>query len=134
MQIKISQVLNSVDVLKALSLQKFPLSVLFKLRKDYTEIETAIRLFEDKRKELFEKFGVKDEEKGVITISDENQPSYMKEINTLLDEEIDINIQKIDLPPSYEMSVADFNQIDYLVNFPEQKTSDEAADHSAHND
>ena len=134
MQIKISQILNSVDVLKALSLQKFPLSVLFKLRKDYTEIETAIRLFEDKRKELFEKFGVKDEEKGVITISDENQPSYMKEINTLLDEEIDINIQKIDLPPSYEMSVADFNQIDYLVSFPEQKTSDEAAAHNAHND
>jgi hypothetical protein len=122
MKIKMSQILNSVDTLKNLSLQKFPLSVLFKLHKDYLEVEAVIKLFEEKRKELFEKFGVPDKEKGVMTIPDENQSSYMQEINALLDEEVDINIQKVDLPPTFEMSVAELNQIDYLVNIPGQSS------------
>ncbi len=118
MKVKVSKILESVEALRALSLQKFPLSTLFKLRKNYAELEVAIKLFEDKRKELFDKYGTK-KEKGEIVIETENETSYFSEINAVLDEEVEIDIQKFDLPVNYEMTMTDLSKIDYVINIPE---------------
>jgi len=118
MKIKVSKILESVEALRALSQQKFPLSTLFKLRKNYTELEAAIKLFEEKRKELFEKYGTQ-KEKGEMVISEENEKTYFTEINAILEEEVEIDVQKLDLPATYEMTISDLAKIDYVINIPE---------------
>ena len=95
MNLKLGDVRNSLDSLKKLLGTDLPVKVSYKLSKIVKKVNSEIKELEDKRIELIKQYGELKDEK--IEVKPENLVLFMSELQTLLDLEIDLDIQPIKL-------------------------------------
>ena len=109
MKIKLSKLVNAVSSLQGLSKRDdLPIKVAYALVKNYKKIDTELKAFEETKNKLFEKYGekvvldkkgnvVEDESKGkkVTRIKKEHIETFNKEIDKILEDEIDLQVHKI---------------------------------------
>ena len=90
-----------------------------------------MQIYENKRKELINKYGEKDEN-GELVIKDDgvkltNHAAFVNEFNTLTMEDVDIEIKKIsvdDLENVTSLTPSDINNISFLLKEEkEEKTN-----------
>ena len=93
--ISLSMEINGTKDYKGLVSQKLSFKNKFLLNKIYASIEKDLKLFDDTKKELFEKYGEKDGEN--ITIAADKFPSFAEEFNPLLEVEVEVNANGLKL-------------------------------------
>ena len=100
--IKISELMDSVTTLQKLSQQDFKAKLAWSIARLLKAAEVEVQAFNDARMNLITKYGEKDEngelitdEKGNCKIMPDNVSTFNAELNELLASEIEINANKI---------------------------------------
>lgn len=119
---KLYQLIESKDSLKKLNTAEgLPFKTALYIAKDIKEIDEVLQVYENKRRELINKYGKKDEN-GELIIKDNNielidRTAFVNEYNGLVMEDVDIDIKKItidDLENVTTMTPNDINNISFL--------------------
>ena len=100
--IKISELMDSVSTLQKLSQQDFKAKLAWSIARLLKAAEVEVQAFNEARMNLITKYGEKDEndelitdEKGNCKIIPDNVSTFNAELNELLASEIEINANKI---------------------------------------
>lgn len=119
---KLYQLIESKDSLKKLNTAEgLPFKTALSIAKDIKEIDEVLQVYENKRRELINKYGKKDEN-GELIIKNDNieltdRTAFISEFNALTMENVDIEVKKIaidDLENVKNMTPNDINNISFL--------------------
>ena len=126
---KLYQLIESKDSLKKLNTAEgLPFKTALSIAKDIKEIDEVLQVYENKRRELINKYGKKDEN-GELIIKNDNveltdRIAFASEFNALTMEDVDIEVKKIaidDLENVNNMTPNDINNISFLFEEEENK-------------
>ena len=102
---KLNQLVGSVQALKELSSLKLPAMLAFKISKVMNEVDEHLKVFESTRTKKLEELGVKEMKKekgednekftGRYTFKGNNAEKFQKEMEELLNQEVEIKIPEI---------------------------------------
>ena len=98
MLIKLSEVINNVENLKAIQEVKLPVKISYRIARLVNKLQPEANLYEEKRVNLLKELGELDEKGEKYDIkygTIENQAKFWKEISELLAMEIEIDFTKI---------------------------------------
>lgn len=120
------KILNDANFLTALIQRQFPVKVSYAISKNVSKIESELNIYNKEREKIIDKYCKRDKEGNLLidennnySIEDENIDICNKELNELLDIEIDVNIHKFKLDDlmcgNYEMSPSEMVLIDYMI-------------------
>jgi len=98
------EIWNAQEPLRKLLEQKFSVMVSYKLVKLVQKLNEQFMVIEEVRNGLIKQYGKKDK-KGNISVKpgDSNWNKFIKEFNELMEQEIEIVVEKIKLPDSFEI-------------------------------
>jgi len=88
---KLNQIIGSQESLAKLLELKIPIKVSYKVSKLINKIQPDLKIYEEKRMDLFKEYGVLDEEKQVYNLKPENIEKFSEDLKTLLDTDIDMS-------------------------------------------
>lgn len=122
MKIKLSQVVSSQEALKTLSTKLLPAKIAYKIQKNLRLLEPETTQYEKLRSQLImEKYGEEEVEgSGEFRVPPSNLAEFLKELNELLELEIEADIQKVTLPDTFEISTADIYALSWMINMEEE--------------
>lgn len=126
MKLTIRKILNDTNSLVAISQKQLPVKVSYAIAKNIKKLENELKIYNEEREKLIDKYCIKDDEgKNVIDennnlkIANEHLEAWNKEINELMDIEVDIDIHKFNLDSlmcgNYDMTPAELMIIDYMI-------------------
>jgi hypothetical protein len=106
MKVKLSEIINAQQSLQVLSSTQFPPDtgkLAYAIARNIRKLDIEIKSFEDVRNKLFESYGEAVEEpdektgevKKLKRIKKENIEQFQKEVNEILEKEIEVDIWKI---------------------------------------
>lgn len=106
--------------------QGLPKKISYAIAKNMAKIESELKIYNSERQKLIDKYAHKDEQGNVqidrnnnLKIMDEHIKDWNKEINELLDIEVDVEIHKFNIDDLYnsdcDMTPSDFILIDYMI-------------------
>lgn len=97
MKVSLGKIWNSRNALVALTaLKNLPIKTSYWVANKSKKLLKEIEAVEERRKELVEKLGVKDD-KGNTSVPQEKMDEFLKELNVLLDTEIDVPIKQFSI-------------------------------------
>lgn len=126
MKITNRRIVNDSIFLASLMHRQFPVKISYAISKNISKLESDLKIYNSEREKIINKYCKKDEE-GNLVIDESNNYSieeeYIdicnKELNELLDIEVDIDIHKFKLNDllqcNLEVSPADLSLIDYMI-------------------
>lgn len=123
MKLSNQKLLENVQKLSGVAQKQLPVKVSYAISKNISKIESELKVYDKERQKLIEKYGEKDEqdkvvvdEKGQIKFKDKD--SWDKDIKALLDIENEIDIHKfsIDELNGFNISPAELQAIDYMID------------------
>lgn len=121
------KIVNDANFLGALTHKTgLPIKVSYALAKNISKIEKELDIYNKERQKLLDKYCIKDEEgknlvdeNNQLKIADENLEAWNKDINDLLDIEIDIDIHKFNecdlLNSNCDLTPSEIMLIDYMI-------------------
>ena len=117
---KTGMIVNAQPVLNQLAEAKLPMGIAFKLLKALKEVGSVMEVYEERRKEIFEKYG--EPQGDQIVVKPENQDAFTNDMNTLFNEDVEVNLPSLQLSDieSVEMSVAELATIEWLLSDEEK--------------
>ena len=126
MKLTIRKILNDVNSLAAIAQKQLPIKVSYAIAKNIKKLESELNIYYKEREKLIDKYCIKDDEgKNIIDennnlkIANEHLEVWNKEINELMDIEVDIDIHKFNLDSlmcgNYDMTPAELMIIDYMI-------------------
>lgn len=125
-KLTINDLLNVIPILRELANKPFKGAITFKIARLIRELNKEATLFEESRRVLIEKYGVRKEdgsfevlEDGTIKLQEDQIQECSEEMNTLLNTEIEINADKIPAETfdNIEISPSQIIVLESLVNF-----------------
>lgn len=126
MKITNRRIVNDANFLGTLNNKQLPIKVSYAISKNVSKLERELKIYNSEREKIINKYCKKDEE-GNLVIDENNQYHIEyenidvcnKELNELLDIEIEVNIHKFKLNDlmygNYEMSPSEMALIDYMI-------------------
>lgn len=126
MKITNRRIVNDSNFLASLIHRQFPVKISYAISKNISKLENDLKIYNSEREKIINKYCKKDEE-GNLVIDESNNYSieeeYIdicnKELNELLDIEVEINIHKFKkddlLQSNIEMSPSEISLIDYMI-------------------
>ena len=126
MKITNRRIVNDSNFLASLMHRQFPVKISYAISRNISKLESDLKIYNSEREKIINKYCKKDEE-GNLVIDESNNYSieeeYIdicnKELNELLDIEVDIDIHKFKLNDllqcNLEVSPADLSLIDYMI-------------------
>lgn len=128
---KLYEIVESRDSLRKLNTAELPFKTALSLARDIKNIDEVLQIYENKRKELINKYGEKDEN-GKLIIKDDNvkltdQAAFANEFNTLAMEDVDIEIKKISINELENVTIltpSDINNISFLLKEEKEGKTD----------
>lgn len=127
--VKISDLLNSTETLQKLSQKDFKAKLAWSIARLLKSAEAEIQSFNDTRMNLIKKYGEKDENGEIITdengnckIQSGDVDIFGKELNELIESEVEINANKIkmDLLEDIDFTPSDMAVLEPFVEFDEE--------------
>ena len=120
------KIVNDVNFLAILTQKQLPIKVSYAIAKNISKIESELKIYNKERQKLLDKFCVKDsegnnviDENNNLKIADEHLEVWNKEINELLDIEVEIDIHKFNVDDliysNCEMTPGEIMLIDYMI-------------------
>lgn len=117
---KRAQLLEIVDVLSGLKDQKLPVKLAYRVTRILEKCNREQSFFEGERIKLIRSLGV-EKENGQIEVSEENREHFVEKINTLLDEEVHVQLPMLPLelfPDSIVISTQEMSKLACLIEEP----------------
>lgn len=126
MKITIRNILNDTNSLAVISQKQLPIKVSYAIAKNIKKLESELKIYNEERQKLIDQYCIKDnegnnviDENNNLKIADEHLDAWNKEINELMDIEVDIDIHKFNLDSlmngNYDMTPAELMIIDYMI-------------------
>lgn len=126
MKITIRKILNDTNSLAVISQKQLPIKVSYAIAKNIKKLESELKIYNEERQKLIDQYCIKDnegnnviDENNNLKIADEHLDAWNKEINELMDIEVDIDIHKFNLDSlmngNYDMTPAELMIIDYMI-------------------
>lgn len=120
---KLYNLIESKGPLKKLNdTEGLPFKVALSLSKDIREIDDILTVYEQKRKELINKYGKKNEKGELMVNNDQveliDKTAFANEFNQLVSEDVDLKLTKIridDLENSRGLTPNDISKISFLL-------------------
>jgi len=118
---KLLQLVNSFGAFMKLSQQDLPVKISFKYKGLVREVMAIVQDFEKVRNDLFTKYqAIYDQKNNVFEFKDvESKDAWQKEINSLLDTEVNLKFEPILLnliaESNVKLSSLDLNLLDWLI-------------------
>ena len=119
------KIVNDANLLGNLTHKQLPIKVSYAIAKNISKIEKELEIYNKERQKLIDKYCLKDEEGNLIDennqfkIADGNLEAWNKDMNELLDIEIDINIHKFSkddlINSNCKITPAELMLIDYMI-------------------
>ena len=120
MKLKLYDIVTAEGAIQELGKLKLPAKLGYKVAKNIRHINSELAEYNKMKNSLIlEKYGVSDE-KGNYQVTKENVPGFVKEVNELLETEVEIEIAPIELDDSILLSVENISVLSWL--FLEQET------------
>ncbi|GMU99382.1 MAG: hypothetical protein AMXMBFR51_21170 [Ignavibacteriota bacterium] len=116
MKIKLIQILEAKGTLEKIFNSKLPIKTAFKLSFASEELNRIIDKYENMRIKKILELGEKQAD-GTYKVKPENEIKFQEDMRTLMDEEIDINIEQIekDELEGINLSANEISKIRYLI-------------------
>lgn len=127
MKITNRKIVNDANFLGALVHKTgLPIKVSYALAKNISKIEKELEIYNKERQRLLDKYCIKDDEGKILIdennqlkIADEHLEAWNKDINDLLDIEVDIDIHKFNeddlLNSNCDLTPSEIMLIDYMI-------------------
>lgn len=117
MKLTIKQVIEAAPVLKKITSFSMPAKASYNIMRNMRKIEQEIKPFEESRLQLVHKYG-KETEPGKVTVAEENLEAFYKDVASLLDEEIEVDIRpvKIDQLNEVKLTPNEMQFIDFIID------------------
>lgn len=120
------KIVNDASLLGSLVHKQLPIKISFAISKNIAQIEKELEIYNKERQKLLDKYCVKNkkgenlvDENNQLEIAKEHIDNWNRDLNELLDIEIDINIHKFSesdlLNSSCEMTAAEIMLIDFMI-------------------
>lgn len=120
MKIKLYEILNSIDILQQLRNQKFSIKVSYKIQRNLKQIQNEIDEINKIKKELIDKYSEDLEDKKKF-IPENKIEKINKELQDLLEEEIELDILKINIDEFIlDISPNELSKIEWMIEFKEE--------------
>lgn len=111
-EVKVGELVNSTNILRKLSTMELKGAVAFEVGRLVKRIEEELKLFDETRGALIQKYASRDEEGNLIinsttneyVFTTENMIEFRKELEALLDKEVELNAKKIQLQDISELN------------------------------
>ena len=115
MKVKLSDVLNSVEVMRNLAQENVSAVVSFRIAKAIKAINEEIDMFEAEKAKLVQKYG--EPHDGGVRVADDKQDDFQKEINRLLSEKVELAATPIKLKDleHVQLKPIDMMTVDFLI-------------------
>lgn len=119
MKLTIKEILEASPILKKIT--SFPLSakVSYNIVRNMRKIEHEIKPFEESRLQLVHKYG-KESEDGKISVTEENLENFYRDVASLLEEEVEVDIRPIKIDQLEEVKLTP-NEIQFIDFFLEKE-------------
>lgn len=126
MKLTNSRLLADTQGLSQLTQKSLPIKVSYAIAKNIAKIQSELKIYNEERQKLIDKYSVKDEE-GKTLVGEDNQitiqieflEAWTKDITELEEIEVEIDIHKFNinelLNGQYEMSPGEFMLLDYMI-------------------
>ena len=122
-EITVQEMINSIDVLRAIANKKMPAKTAYRFARINNEIDKENAIFQETRRNLIIKYGEKDEngklkeDNGNIMIAKEHLSDFRNESTELLNTKITINTEKIGLDDFGDdlFSPSEIGKIEWLI-------------------
>lgn len=116
MTIPLSEVVNSVDGLKALLDCKLPIKVSYRISKLVNhQIERELKNFNEARNKLIQEFGTENEDQ-TVSVKPEKMADYIAKLNELLSEQIELDWEPIAIDSFGDAQIEPKNLPNFLVS------------------
>jgi len=114
---KLSELVRAEPALAELANQKMKAKASFRLAKIVNQVSPHLESFRKIQGELLEKHGTKNGEGYTIELESKSFKTYINEIETVLEEEVDVSIKKIplNLLTSAEMTAQEISSLNWLI-------------------
>lgn len=117
MKLKLSDIINSILVLKELGNRKFPGKTSFRIQRNLKLIEPEIKTFEEEKQKIVEKYAKNKKEDGSFYIEQADTERINEELLELLNQEIEINILQIGIDELlYEITPNELMKIEWMID------------------
>ena len=126
MKITNRKILTDANFLGQLTQKQLPIKISYALAKNISKIENELKIYNSEKDKLIDQYAIKDE-KGNLKVDENNQfkvreeykEVWEKEIEELLDIEINLDVHKIKLDElmlsNCNMTPAELMLIDYMI-------------------
>ena len=127
-KVKISDLLNSTDVLQKLSKMDLKAKLAWQVSKLLKAADAEIQSFNETRMTLIKKYGQKDDsgelvtdDKGNCKITEGSVEEFSNELNELLNAEVELNVNKVKIDELGEITFtpSDMVQLEPFIEFEE---------------
>jgi hypothetical protein len=115
-KIKLYKLIQALPALETLSIQKFPASTTLKVMRSMRAIRPEIEDYDKLKNDLIIKYGTKDGDNTVV--KPEQMGEFLKEINPVLEDDVDLFIDKLPLSIlTVDFSAKDLELLEWLIDF-----------------
>jgi len=116
MKLKIKEILDGLAILQKISGFSLPAKVSYNIMKNMKKIEHELKPFEESRFQLIHKYG-KEGDDGKTSVTEENMPNFFKDITSILDEDIEVDIRQIKIEQIEEVKLTpnEMQFIDFII-------------------
>lgn len=118
MKVKLAMLVGN-EALQKLVDAPMPTATSFRVAKAVKEVQKELEVFEEQRQALIKKYGTEDSDKNLeIKPESKNWEKFINDYNELVNEEVDLNITKIDASSlsKVEMSAKDLLMLEWLID------------------
>jgi|GEM_PF-5186324 len=112
MNVKLKVILEAAPVLQKVSSFSLPAKVSYNIMRNTRKIEHELKPFEETRLKLVDKFGTVGDD-GRTKVTPENMELFYKEVATMLEEDVDIDIRLIKINDLQDVKLSP-NEIQYI--------------------
>jgi sulfatase maturation enzyme AslB (radical SAM superfamily) len=120
MKLKIKEVLEGMAVLQKVINCSLPAKVSYNIMRNLKKVEHELKPFEESRLRLVQKYGKPDDD-GKVSVTDENISEFYKEVSSLLDEEVEVDIRQIGIEQLEGVNLTP-NEIQFIDFIIEKET------------
>ena len=117
MKVKLHEVVNSLQSLQALGMEKMPIKLAYNIQRNMRLLSAEMDTYEKSRVDLIKsKYGTEQED-GSYQVSKDNMPEYRKEMETLGMIEVDLDMHTITIADFGDIKVAPIalDHLDWMI-------------------
>lgn len=102
---KIQDIYNLAEGLSDLSNKELPISIALKVQRSHTKVVDEVKNADVLRKKLIEKYKESDNDDGTVKIKTNKIEVFQKELDELMEQEVDIKLDDIDVSQLEDISI-----------------------------